>query len=258
MKNYAYLFLMMGSVACVTTGNVSGSRGGKRYVDPTGVKTQDVEVASGQTAVERSTIETLKTRIAVLEGELEEVAALHQRELSSLSDQYKALVEENSKLKGDLETSSRGRVTDDTKKAASLLWRAATQDLANGKYNDALPLLKQLIERYPEDAHVYYAHMATAMSLYALKRYSSAAGGFAFVAQKYPAEPGIQMAWYGQGASLYKMLKGAESLLSFKQAASRWPKTEEGRHAGQIVAKKSQPGNDLFFAFPNWLKNAPN
>jgi TolA-binding protein len=259
-KLTATFMLTVFASACVTTGRVNSSRGGKRYVDPTGVKTIDDDVAApaGVTPAERVSLETYKTRIAVLEGELEESRALHQRDITTLNDQVRVLTEENARLKGDLETSSRERVTEDTKKAASLLWQAAAADLAAGKYNEALPMLKQLVDRYPEDPHAYYAHTATAMALYSLKRYSSAAGAFAFVAQKYPTETGIQMSWYGQGAGLYKMLKGSESLLFFKQTASRWASSAEGRHAAQIVAKKSQPGNDLFLAFPNWLKDAPN
>jgi TolA-binding protein len=257
MKYITLLILISSVAACVTTGNVNTRS--RRFVDPTGVKTVDEDGSvAPRSAAERVSIEALKTRIAVLEGEVEEAQMFHQQEVKNLNEQIRLLTEENAKLKGDLESSSRGRVTEDTKKAAALLWRAAAEDLRGGKYSSAMPLLKQLIDRYPEDPHAYYAHTATAMCLYALKRYSSAAGGFAFVAQKYPTAKGIQMAWYGQGAGLYKMLKGKESLLFFKQAASRWPNTAEGRSAAQIVANKAQPANDLFLAFPNWLKDAPN
>lgn len=260
MKQHSlWLIAILGLGACVTTGGMSSKR---RYVDPTGVKTADDDaptaVAPGQTLAERASIDTLKSRIAVLEGELEEAKVQNEQQISGLNQQIKSLTEENVRLKADNEVNSRARISEDTKKAASLLWKAAVQDLSAGRYSDGQVLLKQLLDKYPEDSHAYYAHTATAMSNFSLKKYAAAAGGFAYVAQNYPNEEGIQMAWYGQGAGLYKMLKGSESLLFFKQVASRWPKTLEGKHAAQIVAKKSQPANDLFLAFPNWLKDAPN
>lgn len=239
--------------ACVTTGHMSR---GKRYVDPTGVKTAD-EDEMGSVAP-RATVDSLKSRIAVLEGELESSKVLAEQQMNSLSEQIRLLTEENAKLKGENEINSKARVTEDTRRAAALLWKNASEDLSVGRYTDALVLLKQLTDRYPEDPHAYYAHTATAMCLYAQKKFQSAAGGFAYVAQKYPSEPGIQMAWFGQGAGLYKMLKGTESLLFFKQTASRWPNTAEGKQAAQIVSKKGQPSSDLFLAFPNWLKDAAN
>lgn len=251
------VLLMALAAACVT----SGSMKQRRYVDPTAVKTIDDDSEAPNPAAaarERSTTETLKSRIAVLEGELEEAKELHRREVAALAEQLRVLTEENSKNKVELEAASKVRMTEDTKKAAALLWKAATDDIKAAQLDSALSLLKQLVDRYPEDSHAYYAHMTTAMIFYTQKKFSSAAGAFVFVAQKYPQAEGIQMAWYGQGAGLYKMLKGSESLLFFKQTASRWPKTPEGKHAASVLAKKAQPVGDLFLAFPNWLKDAPN
>lgn len=250
------LFLSMLFInSCVTSGNVRS----RRYVDPTGVKSEDDDVATpSDNLKDKPVIESLKSRIAVLEGEVEEAKVLHQREVQALNEQLKVLSDENLKLKDELEATSKTKSNEDTKKAAMLLWKAASDDLKSQKYESALELLKQLVDRYPEDSHAYYAHTSMAMILYGQKKYSSSAGAFAFVAQNYPTARGIQMAWYGQGAGLYKMLKGSESLLFFKQTASRWPKTPEGKNAAQILGKKSQPAQDLFLAFPNWLKDAPN
>lgn len=254
MKNFlAFLALILGTISCVTSNGLNQKR---QYVDPTGVKT--VDDSSDNNSNNDPAEDALKSRIAVLEGELEEVKVVSQRQIAALNEQIKSLSDENAKLKSDLEVSSKNRITEDTRKAAELLWKAAAQDLQATKYTDALSLLDQLIERYPEDSHAYFAHTAKAMVFYAQKKFSLSAGAFAFVAQKYPTASGIQMAWFGQGAGLYKMLKGSESLLFFKQTASRWPKTVEGIHAAQIVAKKSQPPVDLFLAFPNWLKDAAN
>jgi len=255
MKNLFLLIVLILLNGCITTGNMR-----KEYVDPTGVKTIEEPTGStvGSSAAENTaSSQKLKTKVALLQGQIEELEMLHKQEMEYSKEQLEAMIVENQQLKVLLEKDSKKRTTTDTKKAASLLWAAAVKDIEARSYSQAIPLLKQIIDSYPRDKHVYYSHLATAMCLYAMKKYQSSAGAFAYVTRTYPKNNNIEMAWYGQGAALYKMLKGKESLLFFKQVRSRWPKSDEGQWAAKIMVNKAQPPVDLFLAFPSWLREAP-
>ncbi len=247
--------------ACKTSGDVSS----RRDSDPSGVKTVESDTRDGEPQAGH---DNLKARIAILEGQIEDVLHNSNREQEALKAKIAELEDENTKLKTKLASGGvpaqepvtvQGELPSD-KTGAPLLWELAMKDLRSGQYQGALSPLSELIKQYPKDKRAFEAAVTLAMTQYELAKYKEAALTFNQIIDTHAKNPFLSIAWFGQGAAYARIDSKDDALLFFEQVTTKYPKSAEAKEVKKILAQQTKKSKalkvptSLFSAFPHWLK----